>query len=95
MAVPVLPEHGHQAPAPASHGRDDRPGRAESYHATGYDEISLLSLSTSDYPDFEKLVARMSEVFTPLGVKISLPSLRITEMLKKIPALLAEGRRSG
>ena len=37
----------------------------------------------------------MSEVFTPLGVKISLPSLRITEMLKKIPALLAEGRRSG
>ncbi len=67
----------------------------ESYHATGYDEISLLSLSTSDYPDFEELVTRMSEVFTPLGVKISLPSLRITETLKKIPALLAEGRRSG
>ncbi len=37
----------------------------------------------------------MSEVFTPLGVKISLPSLRITETLKKIPALLQEGRRSG
>ncbi len=67
----------------------------ESYKSTGYDEISLLSLSTSDYPDFEQLVARMSEVFTPLGVKISLPSLRITETLKKIPALLAEGRRSG
>jgi radical SAM family uncharacterized protein len=67
----------------------------ESYRNTGYDEISLLSLSTSDYPDFEELVTRMSEVFTPLGVKISLPSLRITEMLKKIPALLAEGRRGG
>ncbi len=67
----------------------------ESYEATGYDEISLLSLSTSDYPHFEELVTRMSEVFTPLGVKISLPSLRITETLKKIPALLAEGRRSG
>jgi radical SAM family uncharacterized protein len=67
----------------------------ESYEATGYDEISLLSLSSSDYPHFEELVARMSEVFTPLGVKISLPSLRITETLKKIPALLAEGRRSG
>ncbi len=67
----------------------------ESYESTGYDEISLLSLSTSDYPDFEELVTRMSEVFTPLGVKISLPSLRITETLKKIPALLAEGRRSG
>jgi radical SAM family uncharacterized protein len=67
----------------------------ESYENTGYDEISLLSLSTSDYPNFEELVTRMSEVFTPLGVKISLPSLRITETLKKIPALLAEGRRSG
>ena len=60
----------------------------ESYRSTGYDEISLLSLSTSDYPDFEELVTRMSEVFTPLGVKISLPSLRITETLfkEKIPA---------
>ncbi|HEX8201617.1 MAG TPA: radical SAM protein, partial [Isosphaeraceae bacterium] len=67
----------------------------ESYRNTGYDEISLLSLSTSDYPHFEELVTRMSEVFTPLGVKISLPSLRITETLKKIPALLAEGRRGG
>jgi radical SAM family uncharacterized protein len=67
----------------------------ESYKNTGYDEISMLSLSTSDYPYFEELVQKMSEVFTPLGVKISLPSLRITETLKKIPALLQEGRRSG
>jgi len=67
----------------------------ESYRNTGYDEISLLSLSTSDYPHFEELVTKMSEVFTPLGVKISLPSLRITETLKKIPALLQEGRRGG
>ncbi|MFM7132501.1 MAG: radical SAM protein, partial [bacterium] len=67
----------------------------ESYRNTGYDEISLLSLSSSDYPYFEELVQKMSEVFTPLGVKISLPSLRITETLKKIPALLQEGRRSG
>ncbi len=67
----------------------------ESYKNTGHDEISLLSLSTSDYPKFEELVTKMSEVFTPLGVKISLPSLRITETLKKIPALLQEGRRGG
>jgi radical SAM family uncharacterized protein len=67
----------------------------ESYRNTGYDEISLLSLSSSDYPHFEELVRRMSEVFSPLGVKISLPSLRITEMLKRIPALLEEGRRGG
>ena len=63
----------------------------ESYKNTGYDEISLLSLSTSDYPKFEELVTKMSEVFTPLGVKISLPSLRITETLKKIPACSRKG----
>ena len=28
LAVPVLPEHRHQAPAPLPHGRDDRQGRA-------------------------------------------------------------------
>ena len=28
LAVPLLPEHGHQAAAPVPHGRDDRPGRA-------------------------------------------------------------------
>jgi radical SAM family uncharacterized protein len=67
----------------------------EAYRNTGHDEISLLSLSSSDYPYFEELVSRMSEVFTPLGVRISLPSLRITEMLKRIPALLDEGRRGG
>ena len=55
----------------------------ESYRNTGYDEISLLSLSTSDYPHFEQLVKRMHEVFRPLGVNISLPSLRVNETLQE------------
>src|SRR5262249_18940568 len=54
----------------------------ESYKNTGYHEISLLSLSSSDYPDFEELVKKMHEVFTPLGVNISLPSLRINHQLR-------------
>ena len=48
----------------------------ESYRNTGHNEISLLSLSHQRLPDFEELVKRMHEVFTPLGVNISLPSLR-------------------
>jgi hypothetical protein len=54
----------------------------DSYRSTGHKEISLLSLSTSDYPHFEELVQRMHEVFTPLGVSISLPSLRVNHQLK-------------
>jgi radical SAM family uncharacterized protein len=67
----------------------------ESYRNTGYHEISLLSLSTSDYPQFEELVKRMHEVFTPLGVNISLPSLRINHQLRSLPKLVQGVRRAG
>jgi radical SAM superfamily enzyme YgiQ (UPF0313 family) len=67
----------------------------ESFRNTGYDEISLLSLSTSDYPYFEELVKRMHEVFTPLGVNISLPSLRINHQLRSLPKLVQGIRKSG
>jgi radical SAM family uncharacterized protein len=67
----------------------------DSYWSTGHNEISLLSLSTSDYPYFEELVNRMHEVFTPLGVNISLPSLRVTDQLKKLPQLFSGVRKAG
>src|SRR5438105_3194043 len=70
-------------------------GALESYRNTGYNEISLLSLSTSDYPYFEELVKRMHEVFTPLGVNISLPSLRINHQLRSLPKLVQGVRRAG
>ena len=66
----------------------------ESYHSTGFNEISILSLSSSDYPDFEKLVIRLKEVFNPLGVNISVPSLRVNEQLRSIAELLGNKRRS-
>ncbi len=65
----------------------------ESYRNTGFDEISLLSLSSSDYPYFEQLVRRMQDVFHPLGVRIVLPSLRVNEQLRSMAALMAEDRR--
>ncbi|NQU21695.1 MAG: radical SAM protein, partial [Candidatus Nealsonbacteria bacterium] len=37
----------------------------ESYRNTGYNEISLLSLSTSDYPQFADLIRRLQETFRP------------------------------
>ncbi len=67
----------------------------ESYRQTGYNEISLLSLSTSDYPHFEELVTRMQEVFQPLGVNVSVPSLRVNEQLKSVARLIHTGRRNG
>jgi radical SAM family uncharacterized protein len=67
----------------------------ESYRNTGHHEVSLLSLSSSDYPYFEELVKRMHDVFTPLGVNISLPSLRINHQLRSLPNLMQGVRRAG
>jgi radical SAM family uncharacterized protein len=67
----------------------------ESYRNTGYEEISLLSLSTSDYPHFEELVKRMQEVFAPLGVSVSLPSLRVNSHFPALPKLMKGIRKSG
>jgi radical SAM family uncharacterized protein len=67
----------------------------ESYRNTGYNEISLLSLSTSDYPHFEELMRRLQETFRPLNVSISVPSLRINEQLQSIGELVTTDRHSG
>lgn len=47
----------------------------ESIRNTGYEEISLLSLSTGDYPHMEELAGRLEERFKGTGVRVSLPSL--------------------
>jgi len=65
----------------------------ESYQNTGYNEISILSLSSSDYPYFETLVNRLHEVFRPHEVNISVPSLRVNDQLRTLPILLGSDRR--
>ena len=67
----------------------------DQYRNTGYNEISLLSLSTSDYPHFDELMRRLQETFRPLGVGISLPSLRINEQLLTVGDLMNTDRHSG
>ncbi|MHC4718514.1 MAG: TIGR03960 family B12-binding radical SAM protein [Planctomycetota bacterium] len=63
--------------------------------ATGYREVSLLSLSTSDYPQFGELVERMNAEFAPRNVSVSLPSLRVDSQLAVIPTLTSRVRKSG
>lgn len=46
------------------------------YKNSGYEEISLLSLSTSDYPHIYELVKAIVDKFKDNAVGISLPSLR-------------------
>ena len=67
----------------------------ESYRNTGYNEISLLSLSTSDYPHFEELMRRLGDALRPLDVSISVPSLRVGRQLSAVSELVGTARRSG
>lgn len=62
---------------------------------TGYDEVSLLSLSSADYTMIAPLVRRMSEEFGPEGVSVSLPSLRINGFDVKLVDEIARVRKSG
>ncbi len=67
----------------------------QTYRNTGYNEISLLSLSTSDYPHFAELMERLQAEFRPLGVSIGVPSLRVNEQLQIVGELMNTDRHSG
>lgn len=57
----------------------------------GYNEISLVSLSTGDYKDIDALVNKLSPFLEKKHVSLSLPSLRLdTSSLKLIESLPAK-----
>jgi radical SAM family uncharacterized protein len=66
-----------------------------SYRTTGYDEISLTSLSTADYPGIVDLLQAISDRFRTRRVNVSLPSLRVGPELRKLPGLTSTVRKSG
>jgi len=65
------------------------------YHSTGFDTVSLLSLSSADYPYLKVLIALLHEYFHNKHVGLSLPSLRVEKQLKLLPQLLTSVRKSG
>jgi len=67
----------------------------ETQKKTGQDEISLLSLSTGDYPGISDLLDGLTEEFKPKGVSISLPSLRIEKGIKDLPPVIRKIKKTG
>ena len=59
----------------------------------GYDEVSLVSLSTSDYPKIEELVANLARQYKNLA--LSLPSLHIDSFSLKLLESLPARRKTG
>ena len=67
----------------------------ESIEATGFEEIALLSLSSSDYTNIVDLVKAISVRFAGKHMTISLPSLRIESTSIDLLEELRTGRQTG
>jgi len=61
---------------------------------TGYEEISLMSLSSSDYTHLNELVSYLIENYHEKGVNVSLPSLRIDAFSLDIMSKVQDIRKS-
>ena len=61
----------------------------------GYDEVSLVSLSTSDYPHIDELVAAIVRRYANENLALSLPSLRIDSASVRLIDSLPRRRKSG
>ncbi len=64
-------------------------------NSTGFEELTLLSLSSSDHPELHQILDLLNEEFQEQNVSIALPSLRTNEQLAEMPALVAGVRKSG
>ena len=62
--------------------------------STGHEEISLSSLSSSDYNDLQELVYFLIDEFGKKGVNISLPSLRIDAFALVVMSKVQDIRKS-
>jgi len=67
----------------------------ENLASTGYDEVSLTSLSTGDYTRLTELIQDLAEKTRDCRTTLSLPSLRIDAYAKTYMADLEQERKAG
>ncbi len=63
--------------------------------ATGYEEVSLVSLSTCDYSQVRGMVETLAARAKKQHVTVSLPSLRLDSFSVELSEMVAETRRTG
>ena len=67
----------------------------ETVKNTGYDEIALLSLSSSDHPQLVPIIKALQNEFEGEHISVSLPSLRVDQQLTYLPGLTRNVRKAG
>jgi len=66
-----------------------------SLRRTGYEEVSLLSLSAGDYSSIGPLLSHLMDRYESKKVAISFPSLRIESVVKDLAAEVKRVRKTG
>ncbi len=67
----------------------------EGLRSTGYEDLSLLSLSTGDYSCIEPLLERLMDSQSPNHVALSLPSLRVDSLSPVFLEQIKRVRKTG
>lgn len=67
----------------------------EALQATGYDEVSLLSLSTGDYSCVAPLITELMSRYAEARVAVSLPSLRVGTLTEGLIEEIRKVRKTG
>ena len=62
---------------------------------TGYDEVSLTSLSTTDHSQIETILSRLNSHYAGTGVRISIPSQRLDSFGVGMAGLVAGQKKGG
>lgn len=62
---------------------------------TGYDEVSLTSLSSTDHSQIEQILRRLNRALEGKGISISIPSQRLDSFGVDMAELVAGGKRGG
>lgn len=62
---------------------------------SGFEELSLLSLSTGDYCQVQALLAALMDRFLPDRIAVSLPSMRVGTLTPELMALVRQVRKTG
>lgn len=63
--------------------------------STGYEELSLASLSTSDFSEIEQMLTQMTNYTEGEKINLALPSMRIDRFSKELMEQLSKVRKSG
>ena len=63
--------------------------------ATGYEEVSLVSLSSADYSGIDRLLGDLVDAHGPSQVALSLPSLRVDAFTVGLADQISRVRRTG